>query len=163
MESQYLLYDQPPLDLQTGSLARVKVLVGGHSPELAWVHGPGCIPIAKKTGLIWPLGKWVLEQTCWQYQQWLAARLILPNIAVNLSARQLSQPTLIAKSDRILDRTDMKPKYLGLEITEKAMMLNVDITYNLLSQLSKRGMGIYVEDFGTGYAAFNNLKNFPVK
>ncbi|MEG4231508.1 hypothetical protein QUA40_05225 [Microcoleus sp. Pol11C3] len=56
--------------------------------------------------------KWILEPACWQYQQWLAAGLILPNIVVNLSARQLSQPTLIAKSDRILERTEMKPKYL---------------------------------------------------
>src|SRR4028119_267194 len=57
----------------------------------------------------------------------------------------------------------MKPKYLGLEITETAMMLNFDITYNVLSQLSERGIAIYVDDFGPGYAAFNNLKNFPVK
>ena len=82
---------------------------------------------------------------------------------MNLSARQLTQPTLIAKSDRILERTEMKPKYLGLEITETAMMLNFDITYNVLSQLSERGIAIYVDDFGPGYAAFNNLKNFPVK
>jgi EAL domain-containing protein (putative c-di-GMP-specific phosphodiesterase class I) len=77
---------------------------------------------------------------------------------VNLSARELPQPTLIAKIDRILERTEMKPKYLGLEITETAMMLNFDITYNVLSQLSERGIGIYVEDLGTGYAAFNYLK-----
>ena len=69
---------------------------------------------------------------------------------MNLSARQLTQPTFIAKSDRILERTERKPKYLGLEITETAMMLNFDITYNVLSQLSERGIGISVEDFGTG-------------
>ncbi len=109
------------------------------------------------------MGAWILEQAGWQYQQWLGGGLILPNIAVNLSARQLTQPTLIAKIDRILERTEMKPKYLGLEITETAMMLNFDITYNVLSQLSERGIGISVEDFGTGYAAFNYLKNFPVK
>ncbi len=77
---------------------------------------------------------------------------------MNLSARQLPQPALIAKSDRILAPTEMKPKYLGLEITKTAMMLNFDITYNILSQLSERGIGISVEDFGTGYAAFNYLK-----
>jgi EAL domain-containing protein (putative c-di-GMP-specific phosphodiesterase class I) len=82
---------------------------------------------------------------------------------VNRSTGQLPQATLIAKSDRILERIEMKPKYLGLEITETAMMLNFDITYNVLSQLSERGIGISVEDFGTGYAAFNYLKNFPVK
>lgn len=82
---------------------------------------------------------------------------------MNLSARQLTQPTLIAKSDRILERTEMKPKYLWLEITATAMMLNLDITYNVLSQLSKRGTGIYVNDFGTGYSVFNNMKNLPVK
>ncbi|MEG4085228.1 EAL domain-containing protein [Microcoleus sp. POL10_C6] len=87
----------------------------------------------------------------------------MPNIAVNLSARQLSQPTLIAKSDRILERTPMKPKYLGLEITETTMMLNFDITYNVLSQLSKRGIGIFVDDGGPDYAAFNKLKNFLMK
>ncbi|MEG4802500.1 EAL domain-containing protein [Microcoleus sp. ARI1-B5] len=150
--------------MQTGSLAGVKVIVGGYSPELGWIHRHRCIPIAEKTGLIWPWGKLILEQACGQYQQWLAAGLILPNIAVNLSARQLSQLTLIAKSDRILERTEMKPKYLGLEMTETTiMMLNFDITYNVLSQLSKRSIGIYVDDFATGYAAFNNLKNFPVK
>lgn len=107
-----MLYDQPQLDWQTGSLAGVKVIVGGYSPELAWVHGHRFIPIAEKTGLLLPSGKWILEQACGQYQQWLAAGLILPNIAVNLSARQLSQPTLIAKIDRIIEYTDMKPKYL---------------------------------------------------
>ena len=101
------------------------------------------------------MGEWILEQACWQYQQWLGGGVILRNIAVNLSARQLSEPTLIAKVDRILERTEIKPKYLGLQITETAMMLNFDITYNVLSQLSERGIGIYVEDFGTGYAAFN--------
>ena len=110
-----------------------------------------------------PKSEWILEQACWQYQQWLGGGVILPNIAVNLSARQLPPPTLIAKIDRILKRTEINPKYLGLEITETAMMLNFDITYNVLSQLSERGIGISVEDFGTGYAAFNYLKNFPVK
>ena len=107
--------------------------------------------------------EWILEQACWQYQQWLGGGLILPNIAVNLSARQLTQPTFIAKIDRILERTEMKPKYLGLEITETAMMLNFDITYNVLSQLSERGIGISVDDFGTRYAAFNYLKTWTVK
>lgn len=110
-----------------------------------------------------PKSEWILEQACWQYQQWLGGGVILPNIAVNLSARQLPQPTLIAKIDRILERTEMKPKYLGLEITETAMMLNFDITYNVLSQLSEGGIGISVEVFGTGYAAFNYLKTWTVK
>ncbi|WP_445299923.1 EAL domain-containing protein [Microcoleus sp. AT3-D2] len=90
-----MLYDQPQLDWQTGSLAGVKVIVRCPSPELAWVHGHRFIAIAEKTRLLLPLGKWILEQACGQYQQCLAARLILPNIAVNLSARQLTQPTLI--------------------------------------------------------------------
>ena len=112
--------------------------------------------------MIGPKNEWILEQAGWQYQQLLGG-VILPNIAVNLSARQLSQPTLIAKIDRILERTEMKPKYLGLEITETAMMLNFDITYNVLSQLSERGIGISVDDFGTRYAAFNYLKTWTVK
>lgn len=110
-----------------------------------------------------PKSEWILEQACWQYQQWLGGGVILPNIAVNLSARQLPPPTLIAKIFRILERTEMNAKYLGLEIIETAMMLNFDITYNVLSQLSERGIGISVEDFGTGYAAFNYLKTGTVK
>lgn len=109
-----------------------------------------------------PPSEWILEQAGWQYQQWLG-EVILPNIAVNLSARQLPQPTLIATIDRILERTEMKPKYLWLEITKTAMMLNFNITYNILSQLSELGIGISVEDFGTGYAAFNYLKTWTVK
>ncbi|MBD1812102.1 EAL domain-containing protein [Microcoleus vaginatus DQ-U2] len=111
LESQYLLYDKPQLDWQTGSLAGVKVIVGGYSPELGWIHRHRCIPIAEKTGLILPEEQMDFRASLLEYQQWLAAKLILPNIAVNLSARQLSQPTLIAKSDRIVERTDMKPKY----------------------------------------------------
>ncbi len=158
-----MLYYQPQLDLQTGSLAGVELLLRWHSPELGWIPPDRFIPIAAETGLIWALGEWILEQAGWQYQQWLGGGVILPKIAVNLSARQLPQATLIAKSDRILDRTEIKPKYLGLEITETAMMLNFDITYNVLSQLSERGIGISVEDFGTGYAAFNYLKTWTVK
>ena len=115
-----------------------------------------------KLDLFDPKSEWILEPGCGQYQQWLGG-VILPNIAVNLWARQLPQPTLIAQIDRILERTEMKPKYLGLEITETAMMLNFDITYNVLSQLSERGIGVSVEDFGTGYAAFNYLKTWTVK
>lgn len=88
---------------------------------------------------------------------------MIPNIAVKLSARQLTQPTLIAKIYRSLERTEIKQKYLDLEITEMALMLNLVITYNVLRQLSKRGTGIYVNDFGIGYAVFNNMKNFPGK
>jgi len=158
-----LLYYQPQLDLQTGSLAGVEVLLRWNSPELGWIPPDRFIPIAEETGWILPLGEWILEQACWQYQQWLGAGLILPKIAVNLSARQLTQPTLIANIERILEKTGMNPKYLELEITETAMMLNFDITYNVLNQLSELGIGISVDDFGTGYAAFNYLKNFPVK
>ncbi|WP_445302352.1 EAL domain-containing protein [Microcoleus sp. K4-C2] len=88
---------------------------------------------------------------------------MLPKIAVNLSARQLIQATLISKSGRILERTEIKPKYLELEITETAMMLHFDITYNVLSLLSERGIRIYVDDLGTGYTDFNYQKIFPVK
>ncbi len=158
-----MLYYQPQLDLQTGSLAGVEVLLRWNSPELGWIPPDRFIPIAEETGWILPLGEWILEQACWQYQQWLGAGLILPKIAVNLSARQLTQPTLIANIDRILEKTGMNPKYLELEITETAMMLNFDITYNVLNQLSELGIGISVDDFGTGYAAFNYLKIFPVK
>ncbi|MEG4206306.1 EAL domain-containing protein [Microcoleus sp. Pol7_A1] len=84
-------------------------------------------------------------------------------MAVNPSARQLIQLTLITKSDRILERTDINPKYLELEITETAIMLNFDITYNVLTLLSERDIRIYVDDLGTGYADFNYQKNFPVK
>jgi EAL domain-containing protein (putative c-di-GMP-specific phosphodiesterase class I) len=136
-------------------------------PERGLVSPADFIPIAEETGLIIPIGLWVLREACRQLRSWQEISSITdncPNLTmnVNLSAKQLAQPDLIDQIEKILHETGLAPHYLKLEITESAIMDNVDAVTDVLLQLRERGIQLGIDDFGTGYSSLSYLHRFPI-
>jgi EAL domain-containing protein (putative c-di-GMP-specific phosphodiesterase class I) len=120
------------------------------------------IPVAEDTGLIGPIGEWVLRQACAQNAAWQAAGLPKVRIAVNLSARQLRHVRFAEKVAEILDDTGLDPCWLEVELTESVMMQHAKETVGILWQLKSMGVRLSIDDFGTGYSSLNYLKRLPI-
>jgi diguanylate cyclase (GGDEF)-like protein len=156
-----LLY-QPKVDLADGRVVGLEALIRW-LPRSGNIIGPDqFIPVAEETGLIVPIGRWVVRAACIQWIAWRAAGLNPPPVAVNLSPRQLSDARLIEDIDAILKDTRMDPAYLQLEVTESAAMENPARTFDILDALRQRGLHVYIDDFGTGYSNLGQLKRMPV-
>ena len=155
---------QPVVDLTTGEAVGMEALVRWQHPERGLISPDQFIPLAEDTGLILPLGAWMLETALGQLQQW---RRELPEaddlwMAVNLSPRQLTDPDLIHKVSRALAETGVPPGNLHLEITETAVMSSVDASTSTLDALRQLGVHLIIDDFGTGYSSLARLKKLPV-
>jgi EAL domain-containing protein (putative c-di-GMP-specific phosphodiesterase class I) len=120
------------------------------------------IPVAEETGLIVPLGEWVLRETCAQVRRWMALGLDPVPLAVNLSARQFRNAGLAASVAEILREADCPPAALQLEITESAIMQHADRALAAMRQINDLGVRLSIDDFGTGYSSLSYLKRFPV-
>ncbi|MBU1265755.1 MAG: EAL domain-containing protein [Gammaproteobacteria bacterium] len=156
-----LLY-QPKVDLADGRVVGLEALIRW-LPRSGNIIGPDqVIPVAEETGLIVPIGRWVVRAACIQWIAWRDAGLNPPPLAVNLSPRQLSDARLIEDIDAILKDTGMDPAYLQLEVTESAAMENPARTFDILDALRQRGLHVYIDDFGTGYSNLGQLKRMPV-
>jgi diguanylate cyclase (GGDEF)-like protein/PAS domain S-box-containing protein len=155
---------QPIYSLATGAVHEVEALLRWAHPKRGLVSPAEFIPVAEETGLIVPIGQWVLEQACQQARDWDAER---PDraplgISVNLSARQFQHPELVADIRSVLERTGLLPRRLTLEITETAVMQDADAAVATLQALTSLGVHIAIDDFGTGYSSLSYLKRFPV-
>ena len=162
-DREFELYYQPIISLTTGMLNGFEALVRWRSPSRGFVSPGAFIPIAEETGLIVPMGKWILETACRQMQQWREkfdhAESVM--MSVNLSSRQFAQPDLIAQIQETLILTGLEPANLKLEITESMVMDDVEDTIVLLNQLKELNINISMDDFGTGFSSFNYLHRFP--
>lgn len=156
----YLEY-QPQVNLQTGHIYSVEALVRWKHPEKGWISPVTFIPIAEETGLIVPIGEWILETACKQTKKWHDEGIPNISVAVNLSIRQFFQQNLVQMVEDILMRTNLSPRYLELEITE-SMTMDTSHTIKVLQDLKKLGVKIAVDDFGTGYSSMSYLKDFPI-
>lgn len=156
----YLAY-QPQINLKTGKIESVEALVRWRHPDRGLVPPDTFIEIAEESGLIIPLGKWILETACLQVKAWEAQGLPPMKVAVNLSLGQLFQQDLVQMVREILQRSKLEPSYLQLEITE-SMTMNIDQMTQLLHELKALGIQIAVDDFGTGYSSLSYLKDFPI-
>lgn len=156
------VYYQPLIDLQSGQVTAVEALVRWRHPTLGFVSPVKFIPIAEANGLIIPLGEWVLRTACAQGRAWQLAGLPPMRMSVNLSARQLEQPDLVDMIQQVLAETELKADYLELEVTESALMVDLQHSIATLEQLQKLGILLALDDFGTGYSSLNYLKQFPV-
>lgn len=156
----YLDY-QPQVNLKTGTIESVEALVRWRHPTRGFVSPELFIPIAEESGLIIPLGEWILETACMQAKIWEQQGLPPLKVAVNLSLGQLFQQDLVEMVEAILVRTKLEPKFLQLEITE-SMTMNIDQMTQLLHELKALGIQIAVDDFGTGYSSLSYLKEFPI-
>ncbi|WP_027085762.1 putative bifunctional diguanylate cyclase/phosphodiesterase [Cohnella panacarvi] len=162
-DKQFELYYQPKVDNLTGEIAGAEALVRWHHPERGLIGPCEFMAVAENTGLIIPLGSWILREACEQHMRWRAAGLAPRRIAVNLSARQFHDPRLVERICDILDDTGMLAEELELEITESYIFSNEAYVVSVLEQL--RGLGVYIsiDDFGTGYSSLSQLQRFPVQ
>jgi diguanylate cyclase (GGDEF)-like protein len=157
-----LLY-QPKVDLRTGRMAGMEALIRWMAPSGTGIVGPDkFIPVAEDTGLIVPLGHWVLRTACRQWVAWHAAGLNPPMVSVNLSPRQFMHGSLAREILLTIEDTGMNPAYLGLEITETTAMENPESTMAVLAELSQHGIQVMIDDFGTGHSNLRQLKRLPI-
>ena len=155
---------QPIVSLDSGQLAGFEALVRWQHPERGFINPSDFIPLAEDTGLIVPLGLWVLRRACEQLGQWqwqsAANRSLF--MSVNLSGKQVARPKLVSEIRQVLEETRIDPKYLKLEITESAVMENAETAVQLLRRLKALGVQLSIDDFGTGYSSLGYLHRFPV-
>lgn len=156
------LFYQPKVDLQSGKLIGAECLIRWQHPELGLVSPSHFIPIAEDTGLITSIGDWVLRTACAQSRLWLDRDLPAVRMAVNLSPRQFHSRNLVANVGEILRETRLPVRQLELEVTEGAIMTDIDRTIATLNALSEMGVRIAVDDFGTGYSSLAYLAQFPL-
>lgn len=162
---EFELVYQPIVSLKQGELQGFEVLLRWNNPEKGYIPPDVFIPVAEESGLILPIGLWVLRTACKQLSVWLSENdlAITPTIAVNISALQLAQPDLIEHIDGILFESKINSRLLKLEITESALMKNTDNINKILDALRFRGIELAIDDFGTGYSSLSYLDQLPVQ
>ena len=158
---ELIIYYQPQVNTVTGEITQMEALVRWQHPELGLLAPGVFIPLAEENGLILNIGEWVLKTACAQNKAWQAMGRSHLCVGVNLSARQLQQPTLPEKVTDILVQTGLEARYLELEITETAALQNVELTKASLTELHQMGVQIALDDFGTGYSSLSYLRQFP--
>lgn len=158
---EFLLHYQPQVDLDSGRMIGIEALVRWNHPEQGLVPPGKFIPLAEETGLIIPIGEWVLRTACVQARIWQSEGFNNIRVAVNLSARQFRQKNLIEMIGHIIKETGIEPRLLELELTE-SIMQNAEMSIKALRQLSAMGLEIAIDDFGTGYSSLSYLKRFPI-
>ncbi|MFP4121193.1 EAL domain-containing response regulator [Coleofasciculus sp.] len=158
---EFQLYYQPKVNLLTGQIEGAEALVRWNHPQRGIISPVEFIPLAEKTGLIVPLGEWVLRQACHQARLWQDQGIYPLRIAVNLSPRQFNQSNLTNFVVDILHETGLNPHYLELELTESTLVQNPEAAIATLQRFKALGIRISIDDFGTGYSALSQLKKFP--
>jgi diguanylate cyclase (GGDEF)-like protein len=163
-QKEFCVYYQPIISLQTGRLAGFEALVRWNHPRRGLVAPADFIPVAEETGLIVPIGQWVLNEACAQVRQW---QIDSPShrslsLSVNLSARQVAQPDLLQRIKDALETSKLNPHCLKLEITESVVMENAEAAAQMFKQLRSLGVQLSIDDFGTGYSSLSYLHRFPL-
>jgi diguanylate cyclase (GGDEF)-like protein len=160
--NEFILHYQPKRDLRTGHITGVEALLRWAHPDLGLLQPSQFISLTEETGLIVPIGRWVLQTACMQNMAWQREGLLPLSMAVNLSPRQFADENLLEIIDEALAESGMPPQLLELEITESLVMQNVDQAIAVLAAIKKRGVRLAMDDFGTGYSSMSSIKQFPV-
>lgn len=160
--NELLVYYQPLIDLHGGRVTATEALVRWQHSTEGLVSPAKFIPIAEANGEIVPIGEWILRTACAQNRRWQLAGLPALRISVNLSARQFEQTNLVEMVRQILAQTELEAAYLELEVTESALMTDIERSVTTLTQLRELGVSLALDDFGTGYSSLNYLQRFPV-
>ena len=159
---EFMLLYQPQVDIEQGRIVGIEALIRWQHPERGMVPPDQFIGIAEETGLIVPIGEWVLQQACKQIKQLRDSELPEIHVSVNLSVRQLREASLVDKIDQVLQLSGLESSMLDLEITESMLMSDLDRVKRTLRELSGLGVSISVDDFGTGHSSLAYLKQFPI-
>ncbi|CAN7724696.1 EAL domain-containing protein [Variovorax paradoxus] len=160
--SEFHLAYQPQLDMESGRVTGVEALIRWQHPERGLVSPAQFIPLAEETGLIVPIGEWVLRTACFQNKAWQDAGLPPFIVSVNVSARQFRERTLIAQVSLALRDSGLEPRLLELELTESLVMEDLDKALQSMKALRAMGVQLSIDDFGTGYSSLSALKRFPI-
>ena len=162
--SELMLHYQPVVELDGGTTVGVEALIRWQHPDQGLVPPCRFIPVAEESGLIIPIGAWVLEEACRQLGEWNLDGREGPegSVAVNLSARQIDDPHIVQTVEGILARTGLAPEHLTLEITESALMEDAASALGALQALKEIGVLLAIDDFGTGYSSLSYLQRFPL-
>jgi diguanylate cyclase (GGDEF)-like protein len=159
---EFIIHYQPQVNISTGEITKMEALLRWQHPNLGLISPTKFIPLAEETGLIIPIGEWVLKTACAQNKIWQDMGFSSLSIAVNLSARQFQQSNLVTLITQVLSETKLPSNCLELEITEGITMQDIDFTKAILKELHNTGVSISIDDFGTGYSSLSYLKNFPI-
>lgn len=161
VSGELLLHYQPKVSLRSGRIVGAEALIRWLHPQQGMISPGKFIPVAEETGLILDIGNWVLDEACRQIRAWIDRGSQMPPVAVNLSARQFDKhlPSCLQK---VLDRHDVPPDRLKLEITESLLMRDPDTVIPIMNELVAMGLALAMDDFGTGYSSLANLKRFPI-
>jgi diguanylate cyclase (GGDEF)-like protein/PAS domain S-box-containing protein len=160
--NELALHYQPKVDIQSGAITGVEALLRWTSPALGFVSPAQFIPLAEETGLIIPIGRWVLRTACEQSAAWARAGLPVVSMAVNLSSRQFSDESLVSDLATVLRETGIAPETLEMEITESMVITDPERAMAVLREMKALGVRLAIDDFGTGYSSLGQLKRFPV-
>jgi diguanylate cyclase (GGDEF)-like protein/PAS domain S-box-containing protein len=159
---EFVLYYQPQTNAGDGATVRAEALVRWQHPELGLIPPDRFIHVAEETGLIVPIGYWVLRTACLQARQWQENHASFTHVAVNVSPRQFQEKDLFQTIENVLKETGLQPEFLELEITESAVMHEPEKTLEVLYRLHELGVLLSIDDFGTGYSSLTYLRQFPV-
>mgnify|MGYP003815808491 CR=1 FL=1 len=160
-QEQFHLDYQPKVDFSNGELVGMEALVRWHHPDLGRIPPDDFIPLAEETGLIVPIGEWVLRRACEQNKTWQDKGYPPLRLSVNISVRQLEEPNIVATIERILRETGLDPNWLEIEVTE-SVFVDLKHASTLLEEIKALGVHLSIDDFGTGYSSFNYIKHLPV-
>jgi EAL domain-containing protein (putative c-di-GMP-specific phosphodiesterase class I) len=161
-QNEFLLHYQPQVNLKSGRIIGTEALLRWQQPEKGLISPMEFIPIAEETGLIMPIGEWVLRTACTQVKAWHDAGFNSLPIAVNISGRQFQSHDLAALVKTVLAETGLAPHLLDLELTESILMNDAEATLTAMNELHALGVTFSVDDFGTGYSSLSYLKRFPI-
>ena len=161
--NEFIVHYQPQVDIETRRVVGCEALVRWQHPDLGLVFPTEFIGLAEDTGLIVPLGEWVLKESCRQAKAWQMKGLPPITVAVNLSGRQFQQKSLANRVAEILKETGLDAQWLGLEITESVALKDADFTLASLHDFRTMGLHLALDDFGTGYSSLSYLKRFPIQ
>jgi EAL domain-containing protein (putative c-di-GMP-specific phosphodiesterase class I) len=154
---------QPIVDLETGEVVAAEALLRWQRPGHGMVPPLDFIPFAEETGLIQPLGAWILKEACTQARDWRSHGAPTVQVSVNMSARQLLDPDFERMVSDTLAETGLEPEALVLEVTESSVMQNVDVTIPKLDRIIDTGVGLTLDDFGEGYSSLSHIRRLPVQ
>ena len=161
-ERRLVVHYQPIVDLESSRIVGCEALVRWNHPERGLVSPGEFIHVAEETGMINLLGRWVTREACGQVAEWIKSGLGAPRLTVNLSGRQLHDPGLVSDVTQTLQETGLDPSFLTFEITESALMTDIEASVQMLESLKSLGVQLAIDDFGTGYSSLSYLQRFPL-
>ena len=159
---EFVVYYQPQVNIHQGKVLQMEALVRWQHPEFGLICPVTFLNLAEQSGLILSLGKWVLKTACKQCKAWLDAGFSISGVTVNLSLRQLQRSRLLETVEQVLAETGLNSQFLELEMTEKVVMQNLELSRSIFAELSQIGIKISLDDFGLGYSSLVTLKQLPI-